>query len=77
MNKKFRSRWKLSLFNMDKKIHTGKATDEIITLVGQKDFDLIVMASHRITSTLKSIGSTVRKVMDNVKKPILFFRRTV
>ena len=52
-------------------IHTGKASDEIIDLVGQKDFDLIVMASHRITSTIKSLGSTARKVMDDVKKPIL------
>lgn len=52
-------------------IHTGKASDEIINLAGSKDFDLIVMASHRITSTFKSLGSTARKVMDNVKKPIL------
>lgn len=52
-------------------IHTGKASDEIINLSAQEDFDLIVMASHRITSTLKSMGSTARKVMDNVKKPIL------
>ena len=52
-------------------IHTGKASEEIIDLVGEKDFDLIVMASHRITSTLKSIGSIARKVMDTVKKPIL------
>ncbi|HZD33778.1 MAG TPA: universal stress protein [Nitrososphaeraceae archaeon] len=52
-------------------IHTGKAGDEIINLAGHEDFDLIVMASHRITSTLKSLGSTARKVMDNVKKPIL------
>lgn len=52
-------------------IHTGKASEEIIDLVGEKDFDLIVMASNRITSTLKSIGSTARKVMDTVKKPIL------
>jgi nucleotide-binding universal stress UspA family protein len=52
-------------------IHTGKASDEIINLAAQEDFDLIVMASHRITSTLKSMGSTARKVMDNVKKPIL------
>jgi CBS domain-containing protein/nucleotide-binding universal stress UspA family protein len=52
-------------------IHTGKASDEIIKLAELKDFDLIVMASHRITSTLKSIGSTARKVMDNVKKPVL------
>jgi CBS domain-containing protein/nucleotide-binding universal stress UspA family protein len=52
-------------------IHTGKASDEIIKLAELKDFDLIVMASHRITSTLRSIGSTARKVMDNVKKPVL------
>jgi CBS domain-containing protein/nucleotide-binding universal stress UspA family protein len=52
-------------------IHTGKASDEIIDLVGKRDFDLIVMATHRITSPIKSIGSTARKVMDNVKKPIL------
>ena len=52
-------------------IHTGKASDEIIQLAELKGFDLIVMASHRITSTLKSIGSTARKVMDNVKNPVL------
>jgi nucleotide-binding universal stress UspA family protein len=52
-------------------IHTGKASNEIIQLAELKGFDLIVMASHRITSTLKSIGSTARKVMDNVKKPVL------
>lgn len=52
-------------------IHTGKASDEIIKSAELRDFDLIVMASHRITSTLKSIGSTARKVMDNVKKPVL------
>ncbi|MGB7662482.1 MAG: universal stress protein [Nitrososphaeraceae archaeon] len=52
-------------------IRTGKASDEIIQLAELKGFDLIVMASHRITSTLKSIGSTARKVMDNVKNPVL------
>ena len=52
-------------------IHTGKASDEIIKLTELQGFDLIVMATHRITSTLKSIGSPARKVMDNIKKPIL------
>ena len=35
------------------------------------EFDLIIMDSHRITSTLKSIGSTTRKIMDTLRKPVL------
>ena len=35
------------------------------------DFDIIFMASSRITSSIRVLGSTVRKVIDSVRKPVL------
>jgi nucleotide-binding universal stress UspA family protein len=55
------------------KIEIGKAVDEIVKLSEQMDFDLIVMASSRITSPIITLigRSTVRKVIDSIKKPVL------
>jgi nucleotide-binding universal stress UspA family protein len=53
------------------KIQTGKAVDEIVKLSEEMDFDLIIMASSRITSPIRLIGSTIRKVIDSIKKPVL------
>ena len=53
------------------KLQTGKPVDEIVKLSQEMNIDLIVMASSRITSSLGVIGSTTRKVIDNVKKPVL------
>ena len=52
-------------------IRTGNPSDEIVKVAELTEFDLVVMASHRITSTIKNIGSITRKVMDTIRKPIL------
>jgi nucleotide-binding universal stress UspA family protein len=51
------------------KVQVGNPSDEIIKLSQEIDFDLIVMASKRITSRI--LGSTARKVIDVVKVPTL------
>jgi nucleotide-binding universal stress UspA family protein len=51
------------------KVQIGNPADEIIKISQEKDFDLIIMASRRITSRI--LGSTTRKVIDTVKKPTL------
>ena len=53
------------------KIRTGKIVDEIVHQSEEMDFDLIVMASSRITSYVRVLGSTVRKVVDSIRKPVL------
>jgi nucleotide-binding universal stress UspA family protein len=57
--------------NVTYEIRTGNPSDEIIKFAEMTGFDLIVMGSHRITSTIKNIGSTARKVLDTLKKPVL------
>lgn len=52
-------------------IRTGNPSDEIVKVAELTEFDLVVMASHRITSSIKSIGSITRKVMDTIRKLIL------
>jgi nucleotide-binding universal stress UspA family protein len=52
-------------------IRVGNPVNEIVKVSEQNDIDLVVMASSRITSTIRVIGSTVRKVMNSVKNPIL------
>ena len=52
-------------------IRKGNASDEIIKVAEMTEFDLIIMGSHRVTSTIKSMGSTTRRVMDISRKPIL------
>jgi nucleotide-binding universal stress UspA family protein len=39
------------------------------------DFDLIVMGSRRIASTIEGIGSTTRKVATKVKIPLLLVQK--
>jgi nucleotide-binding universal stress UspA family protein len=53
------------------KIRTGKIVDEIVHQSEEIDFDLIIMASSRITSYVRVLGSTVRKVVDSIRKPVL------
>ena len=57
--------------NIAFEISTGKAAEEIIKVASQNQFDMIIMASHRLTSTIRGIGSTARKVIDTIKKPVL------
>jgi nucleotide-binding universal stress UspA family protein len=54
------------------KIQTGKPVDEIVKVSDEMSVDLIVMASRKDSSLVKKIlGSTVRKVMDSITKPVL------
>jgi nucleotide-binding universal stress UspA family protein len=56
-------------------IRSGRPADEIVRLVGERYYDLIVMASSRISSAIRIIlGSNVKRVLDSVPKPILIVR---
>jgi nucleotide-binding universal stress UspA family protein len=55
---------------------TGRSVEEeIVDLVKGGDADLIVMTSSTISSSIRSIGSTARKVIDNVDIPVLIIHR--
>jgi len=54
------------------RLTTGKSVeDEIANLASTGDVDLIVMTSDTISSSIRSFGSTARKVIDNVKIPVM------
>ncbi len=54
------------------KIQTGKPpVDEIINVAQVMNVDLIIMASSKITSSIKVHGSITRKVIDIANKPVL------
>jgi nucleotide-binding universal stress UspA family protein len=54
------------------KIQTGKPpVDEIINVAQVMNVDLIIMASSKITSSIKVHGSRTRKVIDSANKPVL------
>jgi nucleotide-binding universal stress UspA family protein len=53
------------------KIQTGKPVDEIVKISEEINVDLIVMASSKISSSIKVLGSTTRKVIDHAKRPVL------
>jgi nucleotide-binding universal stress UspA family protein len=53
------------------KVLAGKPENEVIKFSEESDIDLIVMASSRISSTIRVIGSTVRKVIDSTSKHFL------
>jgi nucleotide-binding universal stress UspA family protein len=54
------------------KIQTGKPVEEIIKVSEEMNVDLLVMASSKHSSLARRIlGSTVRRVIDSVKNPVL------
>jgi nucleotide-binding universal stress UspA family protein len=56
-------------------IRAGRPADQIVSLVSERYYDLIVMASSRISSTIRIIlGSNAKKVLDSVARPILVIR---
>ncbi len=57
--------------NITFEIHTGNPAEEIIKVASRTEFGVLVMASHRLTSTFRGIGSTTRRVIDTIKKPVL------
>jgi nucleotide-binding universal stress UspA family protein len=58
------------------RLATGRSVDEeIINLANSGDADLIVMTSSTISSSIRSIGSTARKVIDSVNVPVFVIHR--
>lgn len=53
------------------KISSGKPVDAIVIESEANEYDLIVMASSRIASSIRALGSTARRVLDSTKKPVL------
>jgi nucleotide-binding universal stress UspA family protein len=55
-------------------MRSGNPAEEIIKLSEEIDFDLIIMASRRISSSVRFLGSTTKKVLDSIRKPTLIIR---
>ena len=53
------------------KIEAGKPVDEIVRIAEENSYDLIIMASSRISSSIRLLGSTTKGVIDSVRKPVL------
>ena len=52
-------------------IRSGKTVDEIVAVSEKRNIDLIVMASCRIASTIRILGSTTKGVLNSIRKPVL------
>jgi nucleotide-binding universal stress UspA family protein len=52
-------------------IRIGKPVEEIIAASEEGNYDLIVMASGKITFPVRSLGSIARRIIDSTRKPIL------
>jgi nucleotide-binding universal stress UspA family protein len=52
-------------------IRSGKTVDEIVAVSEKRNIDLIVMASSRIASTIRVLGSTTKGVLNSIRKPVL------
>ena len=52
-------------------VRAGKPVEEIIAVAEEENCDLVVMASGKITSRVRSLGSVARRVLDSTRKPIL------
>lgn len=61
--------------NVSYTIRAGKPTDEIVNAAEETDADIIVMASSRILSSIRVLGSTTRKVIDSTIRPVLVIHK--
>ena len=61
--------------NIIYEIRAGNPADEIINISTITDFDLIVMGSRRIASSIVGIGSTTKKVATTIKTPLLIVQK--
>ena len=52
-------------------IREGKPVDQIVAVSEEMGIDLIIMASSRIASTVRVLGSNAKRVIDSVRKPVL------
>ena len=57
--------------NIEYIIRAGKPVDEIVNESESGNYDLVVMASSRITSKVRVLGSNVRRVLDSITRPVL------
>ena len=47
-------------------VRSGKTVDEIVAVSEKRNIDLIVMASSRIASTIRVLGSTTKGVLNSI-----------
>jgi nucleotide-binding universal stress UspA family protein len=52
-------------------IKIGKPADSIIEAVNETNTDITIMASSRISTPIRILGSNARKVLDSIQKPIM------
>jgi nucleotide-binding universal stress UspA family protein len=45
--------------------------NEIVRIIEENGYDLTVMASSRISSSVRLLGSTTKGVIDSIRKPVL------
>jgi nucleotide-binding universal stress UspA family protein len=57
--------------NVEYIIRAGKPVDEIVNESESRNYDLVIMASSRITSKVRVLGSNVRRVLDSISRPVL------
>jgi nucleotide-binding universal stress UspA family protein len=57
--------------NVEYIIKAGKPVDEIVNESESRNYDLVIMASSRITSKVRVLGSNVRRVLDSISRPVL------
>lgn len=63
---------KISGIKISYKVKGGsKPSDEIVHESEEGMYDLIVMASSRISSSIRVLGSNARRVIDSTRKPVL------
>lgn len=57
--------------NVEYITRAGKPVDEIVNESESTNYDLVVMASSRIASKVRVLGSNVRRVLDSIRQPVL------
>jgi nucleotide-binding universal stress UspA family protein len=57
--------------NVEYITRAGKPVDEIVNESESTNYDLVVMASSRIASKIRVLGSNVRRVLDSIRQPVL------
>jgi universal stress protein G/universal stress protein F len=57
--------------NIEYIIRAGEPVDEIVNESENRNYDLVVMASSRIASKVRVLGSNVGRVLDSIRRPVL------
>jgi len=59
------------LASVSSMVRFGRPAEEIISAAEEGNYDIVVMASAKITSLIRILGSTARRVLDSTRKPVL------